>query len=785
MATNDHYSYGIRIEGIGSDTSKTGGIVWYIGSPGIVSSTYEWIGGYTTGKGLSRRPRKLLHSVDPYDSSVKDASEVFQIHNTEIARESLLFQETEFFLALSGDVAKSGASTLDLVGTGATGYANQPVWIDDECILLGTHNGSGNYDITTRGLFGTIATKHFDGTAVYSKNNRIYNRLVSLVRYDHSDDTEAIVWRGAVDAEVSTTSNGAGIEVPTRGLFALLRSAQINRVAPNLIADANLKIWHNRDTGNANVYGGMLEPRNGRRVGKTTGGTTRVWLQVDEALIYGVYSGGYMGAPNVYADSFESLDYEDYRGALETSEISEKVYEVFVIARELDEILDDPINTPLTTNGRSVTGILDYPFHPVAISMALLVSTPNGTADASNYDAFGPDWGVGVPINWFDTTAIDNLIEDSAEVKIDRLILGWDGEPVAVMDAVKKVLASTGFYLAPTADGLISFARRRKANVEDLATGTSATPLEITLQWSTNRRGTVDNIRAEVGGYPWREPTILQVAGIDYATGEPLDSFRAAAFSSRNEITLDLSTRSDADASLVSLLNELAERHFATPILRIRVPSGTYDVGAFLSVLDPGVTTGEGSGWWIDKDGNSLLDIDTTGDAQFFGQIIAVDHNIQNGGYEVTLLLTNFRSGAFARYRCPSAYVTSVSTNVLTIQQVFGHSTGDHKQFTVGDFVYIAKPDGSRRAPAGGEIEDITAIGGSTITVRNAFGTPPVQGDIVRLAKLDATGGTGVGYPEGGNASIFSGYLAYTYFGVSGSVGPSSLPAHVYGSERF
>ena len=60
------------------------------------------------------------------------------------------------------------------------------------------------------------------------------------------------------------------------------------------------------------------------------------------------------------------------------------------------------------------------------------------------YDVFGGNWGLGLPIEWFDESAIETLITrgKTSTSRIDQMVLGWDGEAVDAWEVIHRLLRS-------------------------------------------------------------------------------------------------------------------------------------------------------------------------------------------------------------------------------------------------------------------------------------------------------------------------------------------------------
>lgn len=407
------------------------------------------------------------------------------------------------------------------------------------------------------------------------------------------------------------------------------------------------------------------------------------------------------------------------------------------------------------------------------------------------YDVFGPHWGLGLPIEWFDADAIEALLTDplTGSSQIDQLVLGWDGEEVDVWETIRSVLRAKGYFPGYTATGLITFARARLASVLDI-NNTTVTPIPYTLRLLPAEGDGVDRVVATYGKTPWFDGDRIEVNSLSDADAlEPPNSLRAGIFASRNVLELDMSAispRSLEDESF-DLISYVAMRGLGLPTLHVRANDpGTIDIGDIVKVGDPGLRTA----WFVDADGG-LVEVDTS--PRWYGQVIGFRRDLMDASIDLELKMNG---DEFARVRAPSAVVASVASAVYTCDSnnflgPLGGGT-DVEQFTVGDKVELWTEDGARRSGTAGspDVQEITAIGTNTLTLDAAFTTAAQAGDIIRLARLS----TATGFPETGTGALgwdlsgaaaaitLAGYLPYVYASdASRTIGPNDLTAHIYG----
>lgn len=408
------------------------------------------------------------------------------------------------------------------------------------------------------------------------------------------------------------------------------------------------------------------------------------------------------------------------------------------------------------------------------------------------YDVFGPHWGLGLPLDWFDTTALDALFANplTAGTVIDQLILGWDGEEVDAWETIRSMLRALGYFPGYNAEGKITFARARLASVLDIATSSTVTPIPYTLRLVPAEGDGVDRVVATYGKTPWFDGDKVEVNVLSDADAlEPPNSLRAGIFAKKNAIEIDMRVISPAsleDAGY-DLVSYVAMRGLGLPMLYIRATDpDTIAIGDIVKVGDPGLRTS----WFVDADG-ALVEVDAT--ARWYGQVVGFRRDLMDGSIDLELAMNG---DDFARVRAPSAIVASVASAVYTCDEnEFNGPLGggtDVEQFTVGDKVELWTPDGSRRSgtAVSPDVQEITAIGTNTLTLDAAFTTAAVAGDIIRLAHLN----TSTGFPETGVGTIgwvlataqaaitLASWQPYVYGAdAARTLGPNNLDAYIYG----
>lgn len=399
---------------------------------------------------------------------------------------------------------------------------------------------------------------------------------------------------------------------------------------------------------------------------------------------------------------------------------------------------------------------------------------PNG-----EWDVLGWRWGVGLPIELFDVDHIVATLAASPGAQIDQMVLGHAGEPVKVMDVVRALCRSGGFFPGTGPTGLFRFARLRMANVSDVATATTVTPLPYTLEWVPREGEGIDVLRGVVGELPWDDGEPYEVNVIGDRELDPPNSLRSALFSKIKGAELDLPYRAKPEDSAADFVSMTTFRALGAPTVRVLVATGSgHGHGDFVKLGDPELA----DKWFVDSEG-TLIDFNS--DARWYGLVVGHGRNIGNGTTALTVLMTNWVLNAFPRLRAPSAEVASVASATYTVNNKF--STDDAYQFTNGDKVELWRPDGVRRSgtAASPDVQTVNAApveGSGELVLDAAFTTAAQAGDIIRLAHLDDVNG----FPETGNSNKISGYLAYVFLAdTAETLGPNDIAGHIYGAGQI
>ena len=729
------------IEGIGSDTSLAGGLALYHGlNAPYASSVREW------WACVDDLPSPLSTSVNPYTGDWSTSGLTMVLSASDRVAALLMRKQRRIDDTLSLGI--SAASTT--VTITSTTLAGEPIWVGDETILLGTHTGSGEYTGCTRGFWGSTAQAHLGSDGVYTVAPTLEGRLVQLIEHNPDTGAEVTRWRGFVtDIEM----DGAHIRVNLEELLSVWSGAEINRDTPNLITNGQATVVYTPDVlGVIRGFGGALRYTSRVRASYTTGAAFA--LQVDDAIQRLNYS----PALSSLVNRIEGVEPE-----AEPQSTPERVFEVFYVSPRSSQ----------TTSTQDLT----YPYHPIAIALALLMST--GTGSNGAYDVLTETWGLG--IDYVALDLFEAAITANPSIMVDRLVLGWDGELVNVFDVIQRVLLRPfGYFLTVTATGLVGLGRLRLLDIEDWSNATAnsvSAYIDGPLTLDRAMQSIPQVITATVGGAPWSEGQRVTVR-------EPSRSTRLGRLQRTRETQLDYqvlrperlgltSNRTTGDLSN-ALVNLLQLQLDGVPRLHIRVADyqengvGAYDLGNIYRVSDLAVE----DAWITDKEGARTIDLTSVA---YAGMLIGRSWDASNYSYTLELLLLNYEVGAFVRWRAPAAVVDVSSGADLDMLDIMGGEPTDAETFTVGDEVSFWTVDG---VSAGLGTGIVTAVGTDFIELNADPGD--VSGLVMRLATSD----------NYSNDTIFSlTPRSYAYLAnASGQIteeDASTSDADIYGTEVY
>lgn len=646
---------GVRIEGIGQDTSKQGLALYYSwGAPPQLPGdlSLEW------RQGLTRPPQGVSSSVDVWTSRWQISAISLTVSYAHAPR--LLGTQTVTTLELT-DLLTASATDVELSAPVADGAT---VWIEDEAILLGTWDGI-RYQDCVRGLWGSTAAPHTLGQPVYIRPAYWQHRIVELWTLDLDSGQERLRWRGYLTKR-QTSSDGLTIELGCEEYFATWRRAEANREPRDLNAGGGLQ------TSQAGALLGKLRDADGddARVGTLIDslildGTPGAAVQVAGAILPLRYTSG----GRAYLDSASNrrlggeLKVEAADARSRWAPYTEPAWEIVVWDRPGD------LGRPADRRPISPTwGIEPEPWHPLRIAQILLRADGEG-----DLDPLTRSWGLGLKhIDW---SAWDAEIEASPALTIDQLALGVDGKPYRPLEVVEGMLRALGYYLAPQLDTRLTIRRLRTLTLEAYAEarGQRTTIYPGTLELVPAPDVGLTEMTAVVGETPYSAPRRVRISAYG-------SSPRAAYLGDARRWEVDLPYWRQSEA--VRLALELAEGaaliHYALPKLRVRVPDPALtgidcSIGRHITIDAEGLQTP----WFLDRAGQLVKPADMATRVDLVGLVVGVRIRWEDMSHELDLLLIAWHAGAYTRERAPAGEIVAVSGYDLEIETALDDPSGD------------------------------------------------------------------------------------------------------------
>jgi len=801
MVEPDHIT-AIAIEGIGREGAPSNPLpLLFTTSPTEVSSS------------------TLLFDVWPYlrlDSlgGVDTTADIFRAKTTwggfdfhveaspDKVPERLFYEQRRADATLQEGIA-AGASTLKLDNPN---LANTVVYIDEETMVLGSATGTSGgvttYNVDTLAAYQSKDQAHGAEANVFTSVPYWGGRRVWLYTMTRDvTDTLGYAFEQRQICRISGSfrqSNGA-IIIPTEEVGSGLDEVQRGRAQRSF--ERLSQSYYFRDGDDAPIRAATTSKGDYTpKIAKPTSGSGQenIAFEVDGQIVPGfadresgpAYTGTtYFSGSPIFGQKYSEDKWADTQ--TERKIDPSVVNEVFVA---------DRIYSGLNLNKFSIDVDTEpYQWHPLAFYGCFHLSQPATPWDPEKFDVLKPDWSLN--LDWlFVDDIIDRLwelIRQTPNQKIDRIILGTGGEPVTLRQYCREALLRPyGWTEGITNDGKLTVQPLKDTDVEfyDNALDNRVRPEPSeTLDLSNGRGSTVDAVEAVMGSEFLGDRRSILVQARDNSSTRPAD------LTSSPDLSYDLSTIDPERIQWVrsQVVSKLLQQHFALPRLRVRVPDHTFDN------LDYGVVSKVAledldvePAWLLDKDGNRVSSVGD--DVQFAGYIVSRRFMPRERAYELELLLTG---SGLIRWRTPSGVIESVSGTGTSSQDLVlggggasdtafgdedttaggltGSEVADASRFTAGDEVQIWKPDGTQWNT---EIVEVASVSGDTVTLDGSFSSAPPTGYIVELAHLRTSSGSG--YENDGLGGTFD-FVDRAYFylaDASDTLGDANLDADEYGT---
>ncbi|MFB6351820.1 MAG: hypothetical protein ABEN55_21740 [Bradymonadaceae bacterium] len=705
-----------------------------------------------------------------------------QQHTTTIGlNEELTAVETSVDIDLSNSTTTTG----DL--------ENTVVWVQKEAILLGAYNStSGEFENCDRGYYGSRAAHHKSGVNVYGDHPQGWDgRRVELLEIDLDTLTTEVRWPGRIvedtDKEIGTDESGGNVTVPCKDTTAdqadvSIRHEPLPPQKAQAFGESGLAIQARE--GN-DFYVGRLSNTWGIEKPKTAAQkydpTKGIRWRIGETLCFAdqgtLYTQGAMGSP-----------YPKASGDTTFPSVGDvPLHEVFVVSRAFDtadsyHFGTDPVSVTRELDDQpNAYGAVDiasstkqrYPYHPLAIAMALELSTDASEPTPGEFDIFqAPTWGLNRRNRYADSIVEEahRLIQRTSHLQIDQLVMGWPASPIEVIRKIDRLLLHPfGFFRCLDARGRMHIKRFRLADVVDLidasdgAFANLAAPIPDKdgpglLHFRTGRGGVVDAVELKYDGLPWRKPR-----SIYYRPGEG-DSVDPDDLKGDADFALDLSTISDRSTAIRRAEQTGRLQATQAPKFKVRTESedvtgADYSTGEYVGLDDLPLEKEQ----LVAADGNRVNAI--SADPEFAMLLLGILYDMVDRTWQIDGRMTNFVARQAVQLRAPAAVVIDVGTDsngdvdrvYVSTTSEFGVAGSDAHEHESGDEVVFHQQSLALRG-TGPEVE-ISNITSSTTTTPNTGETAyeitlasplsgsdaPQQDDFMRFGRYDSYDNPGHG----------------------------------------
>lgn len=795
---NDQF---LVIEGLGeqgSGASGDKGLAIYSGFP--PSGNYTAVQGFLPMSGASVGVESF-----PLLGTLKLESINVQMIRTDALAKSLLYTPDQQGLdTLSASISSLASSFTVTSGSAGLYSVGDVVFVGNEALRITADSGGGTYSVS-RGVWSTRSQPHEAGHLVYTRNPFWEGRRVERWVIDENGTPRQRA-SGQIKA-IDTDDSGTVIVVAASSILSPASRVLLNQDSPDFLErgdSVTATVFVDRDNGNLRDLSGRINTVNVLDFNRT-GQISRVFkpgssgsnpigkpvaLQVGPALTVGIMRGVgdiSFGFAPFFGTSYEvePVEGEAY------GELIGPIHELAVVSQTMDRYLDG-----LGEAKVSFTRDLDYPYHPLSIVGALFLSNRARANDAIGFNVLnGFHWGAGfgdhMKIGTFLNDLID-LIEDTRWMKIDDLILGWDGEAEDPWKIATDLARFFGFGFGTDEVGGPTIYRTRPADVGDLAqfATNSVRPVRFRdsalVKWSSVGTESFNTVVANLGRRPWGVepvPVTFNIRGVRET--------RSAQFDSRTTLEAPFMAPGNANPQI---LNMAVLAYYSFPSLTINVEdhereSLDYSIGAIVRLASqPMQRGGELLEWLLGSDGELTTDFDSE---SFLGRLTARHEEAAARVFRITMKFFNWRLASALKWRAPSAVVTENTLEgeviVVDVQSpsVFGASAGDTDGdwFTVGDEVRFYTRS-LALDPVNSDTFVVVGVASTELQIQQTgIGANPASfaGDrILRLAPFEPASGTGYE-----NTSVLSGIdRVYVFFGnndVPVTIGAGARAGDFYG----
>lgn len=628
---------------------------------------------------LSNLPQFSDDAINPETSEFTAARVSITLNASDLIRQRFLFQQVDAATTLSVGVSDV-AGTLTLTSALPTGVST--LYIGNEALDVITYFTPTSI-LVSRGRHGTTAASHGAGSRVYIGPTFWRRRVVRIY------DADTQVWVGFLDKAPTTNDSGSQVLLTAAHALSLGDdlivgegiTAGVRRAGENWTElELRTAFWVQDDpTGSGDSYVSPMRCGDGLIVGVSSVGV-RSWQLTDEPIL---------GSP-------------------------------------LPDYSVDNIIVPVLALGSRLAqaNALVGGLHVLEVAANLLFSDgyQPGVYDDVEFNLFPARWSA--RLRWATDSAaiaqIRQLMADNPGATVDQLILGWDGQPVAVLPIVRGLLRVYGYVLTVATNGAITITRLTAPNVRTNLTDVQ--PLRDMVKWSNPAVGANDQVIATYGKTPWDPGAVVSsiVEDFDELRGETL------------ELNLEhlAPTRAPIQGA-ARLLSLSLMRWRGTPILDVRTTT-KLALGEYVRIK---THVGLETALFAKPDGTFTSDID---DEVFRGQVISRRWLVREKAWEVRVHLSSWPMGGLLKLRAPALVVDEVTTpSVIVTVADPGWGTADNPGL---DWPGYAMPveawtsDGAVRTATCG-VGVATGWSSGSLTMTTPFDVDPDPGDVIRIAR--------------------------------------------------
>ena len=792
---------GISIEGIG-DTAGVAALLGTVFStspietPAAPLHNYEWL------PNLATVPDSISSRVDPFTGDFDLSAFTFELQATpDVIARLIPIQRIAPGTLFSDLLSGSGSMFTSPPGQYSAG---QLVWIGDETVRISALlSSTADFDnwLVVRGVCDTDEVDHLAGTEVYSAPPYMRGRIVKLLRM-FDENAPDVIWSGVLD-NIQTNSTQTTVKLICVELLRQLATASGNTES-RTFQRGTRDLESNY---NGTSIGGVLSVPVGhvRVLPDYSFAYCMAEIEGQTYIFKGVYFPGLegfrvgqivdLGGGNYQVTGNTPIllggpitrDGEIYDGALDTwrTQSGSSFREIIFTRRDLDE---------------NTFSIIPNSYHPLSITLAFLVSTgtgKNNLPDPSapgflNYDVLAHDLGLGFPRDRIDVSSFVDLIEETADIQIDQLILAESGE-MQLLDIIRdKLLRPYNFFLVQNEQGQLAARKLELFSVSAISRMSALDnsiliPLDIGLDLRQN--AAVRNVSATVGASPFSE-------GQEFSTAVTGNTRSERLLTNGRGTSFDFSTvlQQNFETVIINLANKAKLRADNPPVM-----SATYywtheeQVGAVTGGAVPSlgkwirVFSGVSEIQLIGPDGTRIDPNDESNWIILTGLVTAIRMDLKQ--YTKTLeVLLSWRQVNVPRLIAPNAVVLSYGFDLGEFYFEFDpaelQSLSGTVGFAVGDEISVHYLDGMVRWE-GDETKEITSIDTALNriyigAINYTAGNPPA-GVVLRLADVNAFSNS-----SWANALIPSVFASrrYAYLADSAQqVGPPAVTGDVYGLD--